>query len=57
METTEERSRRQSLAALSPSLAWYLLTPEERQLILDYLTKVLDKEVKQEERQLVLVKS
>ncbi|MFL5588630.1 MAG: hypothetical protein ACJ797_25070 [Ktedonobacteraceae bacterium] len=57
MSTTEEKSRQQSIAALSPSLPWYLLTPEERQLILDYLIKVLEKEVKQEERQLVLVKS
>jgi len=57
MSTTEEKSRQQSIAALSPSLPWYLLTPEERQLILDYLIKVLEKEVKQEERQLVVVKS
>ena len=54
-----ERSKITSVAVLSPSLAWYLLTPAERQLILDYLAKVLEKEEKprQEERQLTLVKA
>lgn len=62
METTKEWSKSQSIAALSPGLAWYLLTPAERELILDYLAKVLepntDQEVQPEqtERQLVLVK-
>lgn len=62
METTKEWSKSQSIAALSPGLAWFLLTASERQLILDYLAKVLpentDQEVRPEqtERQLVLVK-
>ena len=62
METTKERSQSQSIAALSPSLAWLLLTASERQLVLDYLAKVLpqdtDQEVqqKQKEQKLTLVK-
>ncbi len=53
-----ERSKVTAIAVLSPSLAWYLLTPAERQLVLDYLAKVLEKEEepRQEERQLTLVK-
>jgi len=53
----------ESLAALSPALAWSLLTPAERQLMLDYLAKVLDQNTEQEvqreqeERQLTLMKS
>ena len=57
-----ERSEIPSIAALSPGLAWFLLTATERKLILDYLAKVLpqntEQEVQQEqkERQLTLVK-
>jgi hypothetical protein len=51
-----EKSKTGSIASLSPSLAWSLLTKEERQLLAEYLIKVLEKEMKQKkERPLVLV--
>ena len=43
-----EKSKTVSIASLSPRLAWSLLTPEEQQLILIYLAKVLEQEVKPE---------
>lgn len=55
MTITKEKSKSESLASLSPGLAWILLTPTEQQLIIDYLIKVLEQEVKQkEERKLAL---
>lgn len=57
METTKQKCKSESLASLSPSLAWNLLTPEEQRLIIDYLVKVLEKEVEQEERPLVAAKA
>jgi hypothetical protein len=62
VETTKEKCKNESLASLSPSLAWFLLTASEHQLILDYLAKVLEQNTEQEvqqeqeERQLTLVK-
>jgi len=53
VETTEQRCKSESLASLSPALAWRLLTPEEQRLIIDYLIKVLEKEVKQETKTLI----
>jgi hypothetical protein len=48
--STKEKSKSASLASLSPSQAWTLLTPTEQQLITDYLIKVLEQEVKQNEK-------
>ena len=45
-----ERGKTESIASLSPELAWRLLTQAERQLILDYLATVLEKEVKQDKK-------
>jgi hypothetical protein len=55
VETTKQRCKRESLASLSPALAWSLLTPEEQCLIVDYLIKVLEKEVKQETKTLAVM--
>ena len=50
MTTAEDKPRSTSLASLSPSLAWSLLTPIEQQLMIDYLIKVLEQEERQEEK-------
>jgi predicted Fe-S protein YdhL (DUF1289 family) len=44
VETTERKSKSQSIASLSPRLAWNLLTPEEQRLLLEYLKKVRERD-------------